>query len=759
MMGNVETTPRGIDTPPSLTKIAPNKGRVSAKTSVWEWSMKTVQLFPTVRNYRTSLFVLAAHLAVCLLLLSAPLRLDAQALSGVTGTVTDDSGAVIADAKVTVTNNSTNVVNSTVTSSAGTFTIIDLTPGSYTVSIEKVGLKTWVSRNVTVDVGRNTSVDAVMKAGDVTEKIEVTAESIALETTQPELSTLLETKVLEEIPNQINGLGRQIDNFLTLTPGVTGDSFSHRINGGLDFQNEVVFNGVVANQSETQGFQTIINPPYELVSEFRVLSSVFSAQYGLAQGVASYQFASGTNTLHGDAFEILRNSYFDAKDAVTAAAGLPTSVDRENNYGFSLGGPVYLPKVYHGKDKTFFHLSVERYKLDSGATKTETVPTQAMIGGDFSAFPNPIFVPGSFVAPAGCLNNGAAPVPGQQWFQNKIPTACFSKNSQSLLPLIPGPNASGTAFNSNYFASAATPTTQAAWGFSIDHNLTDRQKLHGTFYREKHTQITFDRLFSNVLGNPQTQPQTGTGLFLTYSNAISNNLVMTAGFGWLGELNNEFTAITNSLPSGFNAAAQATVLPTINFGGDSFAPTTFGPNNNGETFSINRKLGLSFDNNWLLTHGRHTINFGFEVRRSYQDDHECQDCGGSFSFSSNSTSDGVNFNTTGSSFASFLLGTPESAFRHLALETKLRNFYLAPYVQDNIKINPKLTVDVGMASRPTRSSSLIRARPIPAPLATAPGSLSSAPPTCSAIVRVALDTALPIPIGTTLVRVLALPTD
>src|SRR5260370_21590479 len=179
--------------------------------------------------------------------------------------------------------------------------------------------------------------------------------------------------------------------------------------GGWNIQRKVASRVGVANKPEPQGCKRISTPPYELVSEFRVLSSVFSAQYGLAQGVASYQFASGTNTLHGDAFEILRNSYFDAKDAVTAAAGLPTSVDRENNYGFSLGGPVYLPKVYHGKDKTFFHLSVERYRLDSGATKTETVPTQAMIGGDFSAFPNPIFVAGSFVAPASCLNHGAAP--------------------------------------------------------------------------------------------------------------------------------------------------------------------------------------------------------------------------------------------------------------------------------------------------------------------------------------------------------------
>ena len=640
-------------------------------------------------------FIFAFIAVVCATLLLP--HAGAQALSGIQGSVTDSTGAVVPEATVTVTNNATNVASHAVTSSAGTYTVTDLIPGTYTVKIEKGGFAIWLSKGVVVDAGgKQSNADAILKTGTATETVEVIASSISLETSQPELGAVVETKVLEELPNQIGGLGRQIDNFLFLTPGTTGGSFSHRINGGLDFQNEVVFNGVVANQSETQGFQTIINPPYELVSEFRVLTSVFSAQYGLAQGVASYQFASGTNTLHGDGFEVLRNSYFDARDAATAAAGHPVNVDRENNYGFSLGGPVYLPKVYNGKNKTFFHVSFEKYKLDSGATNDFTVPTPALIAGDFSGFPQHIFVPAGFVAPSGCLNSGATPVAGQQWFQNKIPTACFSKNSQSLLSLIPTPDVPGATFNKNFFGSAATPTTQTAWGFSVDHNLTERQKLHGTFYREKHTSVTFSRFLPEILGNPQTQPQTGTGLFLTYSNAISNNLVMTAGFGWLGELNNEFTVFTNSNPAGFTAAAQASVLPTINFSDDSFAPDSWGPNNNGETFSINRKLGISFDNNWLWTHGRHTINFGFEVRRSYQDDHECQDCGGSFTFSAHSTSDGANFNDTGSSFASFLLGTPDSAFRHFAFETKLRNFYIAPYVQDNIKITPKLTVDVGL---------------------------------------------------------------
>src|SRR6266568_4772655 len=591
-----------------------------------------------------------AMLTVALLLLSSPAGLRAQALSGVTGTVTDQSGAMVPDAKVTVANTATSVVSTGVTSSAGTYTITDLAPGAYTVKIEKAGFATSVSHNVIVEVGRNASADAVLKPGSVTENVEIIAQPISLETSEPELGASLETKVVNELPlplgSDIGARGRQIDNFLFIVPGVTGGGFSHRINGGLDFQNEVVFNGVAVAQSETQGLQTNINPPFEMVSEFRVLTSAFSAQYGLAQGVASYQFASGTNTFHGDAFEIMRNSYFDARDAATAAAGGPAPVDHENNYGFTVGGPVYLPKIYRGKDRTFFHVSLEWYRLNQGVTGTMTVPTAAMVGGDFSAFPQPIYVPGGFVAPSGCT----APASGSQWAGNKIPSACFSSISAGLL------------------SSKNTPAE--------DNSAP----------------------FANGLSDLKNEPRIGTGLFLTYSNAISSNLVVTAGLGWMGEINNELNA---HLGNPFAAVDKSEILPTISFSGDSFAPTTWGVNGNGETFSINRKLGISLDNNWLWIRGRHTFNIGWEIRRTYQDDHECQNCGGNFTFSSLTTSNGLtsgalNENNTGSSFASFLLGMPDSAGRHFALETKLRNFYVAPYVQDNIKITSRLTVDVGV---------------------------------------------------------------
>ena len=657
-------------------------------------------------------------LAVGFLMMSSPSALRAQGLSGISGTVTDPSGAAVPGAKVSATNNATSVTTGTETSSVGTYTLTDLNPGSYTVRIEKSGFATRVITDVHVDVSRTTTADAALTTGVVTDTVQVVAEQIALETTQPQIGAIIENKLVEEIPVLIGGgpgnIGardRQIDDYLFIAPGVQGGEFSHRINGGVDFENEVMFNGVVANQSETQGLQSNINPPFEMVSEIQVLTSNFSAQYGLAQGVASYQFASGTSKLHGDVFEILRNTALNAAGANPPPGPNPnvkgpTPVINQHNYGFSLGGPVWLGKLYNGKNKTFFHFSADWFRQNLKDSATMTIPTAAEVGGDFSAYgttdsqgvfhQTPIFVPQNFVAPAGCT----APAPGSQWSfngkLNAIDPNCFSTISKTLLPLIPAPTSSGLTNNANSLVGVL-PTRQTNWGFSIDHNLTDKQKLHGSFWRDKYNNpgcCDNNAHFNNELSGEKNQPRLGTGLFLTYSNAFRSNLVMTAGFGWMGEINDEFNTHTNV---SFPGVTGSNVLPTIAFRGPvGGQPTTWGVNSSGETFSINRKLGISFDNNWLWTRGRHTMNIGWEIRRSYQDDHECQQCGGRFEFNTRTTSDPANINSTGSAFASFLLGDADAASRKFALETKLRNFYIAPYIQDDIKISTKLTVNVGL---------------------------------------------------------------
>jgi Carboxypeptidase regulatory-like domain len=644
-----------------------------------------------------------------LLLVVSPITMYAQGLSGVSGSVTDSSGGAVPDARITVTNVATNVSSSAVTTSAGTYVVTDLIPGVYTIKIEKAGFSTGLLREVHVDVSRMTNGDLVLKTGANSETVEVFAEQIALETTQPQEGTVIENKLVDEVPILIGGgpgnIGardRQIDDYLFLAPGVQGGEFSHRINGGVDFENEVVFNGVVAVQSETQGLQSNINPPFEMISEVQVLTSTFSAQYGLSQGVASYQFASGTNTLHGDAFEIVRNTILDAAGATPPGSSPtgkgPTPTINQNNFGFSLGGPVWIPKIYNGKNKTFFHFSADWFRLNLSDQSTFTVPTPAEVGGDFSGYVDgngnqiPIFVPQGFVAPAGCT----APAPGQQWVGNKIPTSCFSSISSSLLRFIPTPNLVGSINNATS-SVGVLPTRQTNFGFSIDHTLTDKQKLHGSFWRDNYNLTSCCNggiHVNNELSGLETEPRLGTGLFLTYSNAIRNNLVVTGGFGWLGEINNELNSF---LGVNFPGVAGAISLPAIHFNAPfGNQPTQFGLNSNGETFSRNRKLGLSFDNNWLYSHGRHTINFGFEIRRSYQNDQECQRCGGNFTFSSLTTGDPANLQTTGGAFASFLLGEADSAHRQFAIESRLRNIYYAPYVQDDIKVTSRLTVNAGL---------------------------------------------------------------
>ncbi len=640
------------------------------------------------------------RILLCLLVFLCTCSLGswAQALSGISGTVTDASGAILPGAQVTITNDGTKVPSHAVTTSSGSFRVTDLVPGTYTVSVKSAGFSPYVLNGLHVDVGTVATANAMLQPGETSQTVEVNAPAISLETTQPMLGTTIEDELVKELPVEIGGRDRQIDAFMFLAPGVTGGTFSHRIDGGVDFSNEVVFNGVPAVQSETAGYQTNINPPFEMVGQFQVMQNVFPAQYGLGQGVAQYQFASGTNALHGDAFEILRNNYFDAKGANPQlnAAGHPVVTnDKENNWGFSLGGPVILPKIYDGHDKTFFYVSSDWFRQNNGNTSPLTVPTQAMINGDFSAFPQTIYVPTTGLI-AGC-NPGAAP--GQPFPGNIIPASCISSISKTLFSVIPTPTAPGFVNNlANQVTSS--PTTQTNWGFNVDEHFSSKQSAHVSFWRDSHQGVAYDHggYFSGPLSALKLEPTLGTGIFVTYTNVLTPHLIVTGGLGWLGEINNEQNAHQGV---SFAATAGSRVLPTINFNGFD-APTAWGVNSNGEINSTNRKLGVGIVNNWLYTRGSQTFNFGFEVRRAYQDDNECQQCGGQFSFSSLTTSNGIisstgtNENNTGSSFASYLLGAVDSSNRVLASENKLRNLYIAPYVQDDIKITPKLTINAGI---------------------------------------------------------------
>ncbi len=648
-------------------------------------------------------WIASGFVIVCLALLLAPRTISGQASAGITGTITDSSGAVVPNAKVTATDVATSVTSHTLSSSAGTYAFKGLNPGKYTVTVEASGFKKAVQESVTVEVSTVATIDVTVSAGSANETVQVTADQIALNTTQPELGSTIEPVVVAALPEEVSGRGRQIDQLQFTAPGTTGNTFSHRVSGGVDFEQEIVYNGIPAPQPETEGYTTNFNPPFELVQEYRVEKSTFSAQFGLGQGALTYQMKSGTNSYHGDLFEINRNSLFDSVGFFNGPAWGGTNKppsDHENNYGFSIGGPVRIPHVYDGRNKTFGHYSQEWYKQNNEDTDVSTVPTKLEKTGNFS----------DLVDASGNLIPIYDPQTGQPFPGNIIPPGRISALSTSILQFIPDPDRPGSGpgglLSNKSFAPFINPNIQHVWGFVVDQTLTPTQSLHYSQWRNSYTTHSFDYhpmvLAPNPLNSQKFEPAVGSVFLLNYNNAISSHLVMTAGIGWIGEINNQFNITKGAT---FGAVTNENIPPNI----------TFGPNsdqcNNARTYtcwgtsgswfqSINRKLGIAIVNNWLWTKGRNTFNIGAEFRRAYQDDNEEQTEGGHFNFSNSQTSvqnpSDPNFGKYGNAFASFLLGLPDSANRSNSQELELRNWALSPYIQDDIKISPRLTLNVGL---------------------------------------------------------------
>ncbi len=650
---------------------------------------------------------IAFALAITCFVLSAPRTAFAQASAGITGTVTDSTGAVIRGAHVTITNEGTSGADHTVTESAGTYSFKGLLPGKYTVSVDATGFKKEVKKGVTVEVSTTSTIDLTLNAGAANETVQVAADEIALNTTQPELGSTIEPIVVEALPSEVSGRGRQVDQLQFLAPGTTGGTFSHRISGGVDFEQEIIYNGIPAPQPETEGYTTNFNPPFDLVEESKVERSTFSAQFGLGQGALTYQMKSGTNAFHGSAFEINRNSLFDSvgffNGPYWGGRGKPPT-DHENNYGFSIGGPIRIPHLYDGRNKTFGNYSQEWYKQNQENTSLATVPTALEKTGDFSDFVNggtgaviPIFDPTTGLQFMGC--DGTHP--------NVICPNRISANSALLIPFIPDPDRTGGGIggliNNKNFAPNTIPNIQHVWGFVVDQTLTPTQSLHYAEWRNTYSSSGPDYtamvLPPNPLNGFKYYPSIGSVFLLNYTNAFTPHLVMTAGVGWIGEINNQFNDTRGCGTTGcatlFPQVQGENIPPNINFGGPN-APSSWGTSG-AWLQSINRKLGIAIVNNWLWTKGRNTFNIGGEYRRAYQDDNEEQTEGAQFGFSNYETSQqGANLGSYGSSFASFLLGLPDNANRSESQELRLRNLDISPYFQDDIKLSPRLTINLGV---------------------------------------------------------------
>jgi hypothetical protein len=622
--------------------------------------------------------------------------LHAQAIGGLTGTVTDPSGAAIPGARVTFRNVATGITSQVATSSVGNYTAT-LAPGNYSIAVEAPGFHKFQETHVAVEVGTTPTINIKMAVGAESQTVQVTSSNaIEMNTTEPQLDSMVPPQEVSDLPLEISGNIRQITSFATLSPGVRpGPYGSVTVQGGNP--NQINSAGSYYNGMQLDTASAInSDPPFEMVDEFRVLRFPFSSRYGMTQGAIDYNMRSGTNKVHGDVFGINRNSAFDSAGFFPTkfnAAGTPVApVDREIDWGATVGGPVVLPHLYNGHNRTFFLGSFDLFSQNQGVTSIGTVPTAAMKQGDFS----------NFVDAQGNLIPIYDPQTGQPFPNNQIPTTRFDPLSQSLLQYLPDPNTAGTNFGlvgNELPAINSVPFKTQAWGVTVNHQLGENQNLAFTWWRNHYSVVQESTAPIVAKSNPLTGEQSGVDnsdvWLANYEKTVSPNLVFTAGFAAENKMQDY---VGDNQHVNFAGVTGGTTMPIITFNGQN-APTGWGDVWGGLINYYVDNVGWNLFNNWMWTKGRHTLNMGGEYHHYMA--HTISNYGsGQFNFSQATTSipnaSDPNFGKYGSSFASFLLGEGDSASRTAATESAFYTQDYSAYIQDDIKLTNKLTISPGL---------------------------------------------------------------
>jgi hypothetical protein len=654
------------------------------------------------------------------LLLSSALLLSQGGATGtILGTVLDNSGAVVTGATVTVTNVATGVSNQTRTGSSGDYTVPFLQPGTYKVTVEAQGFQQSVLQDVGLVVAQEARANFNLKPGAVSETVSVEANAVSLDTDTSAVSQTVTQKQVDQLP--LNG--RNFVNLLFIGAGAVqtngeqgqmrqGEGNAISINGGRPTSNNYTLDGLINTDTALNTPAVILSQ--DAIQEFKIQSETYSAEYGFSANQVNIVSKSGSNQLHGTAFEFLRNDAFDAQAPLQSAK--PEL--RQNQFGFVLGGPIYIPKVYDGRNKSFFMVNYEGWRIRNGINQnTFDVPIPAQLSGDFSASGlTPVTagcVPGATQACLPIDPNTGAPFPG-----NIIPSARFSRLAQVELAagLFPAPNCVGCSSGFNYRLVTTLPNTTDQQTYRLDQELGRFGKL---FFR--YTTATY----SNENINGSVSIPFGVGVFnekseswmISYTKDLGSRMVNNFRFGRLEPIAIQggvaapaadvsalgLTGVFQNLP------AYARLYPTVDFQG--IINSSFGSQGNDTTTSDIPTW--QFSDSLTMIHGRHTTTVGFDYRKWLQKRDLSSDFLGGFGFNNDTlVNNGGGCTTasgkcgTGNAVADFLLGYynnastfqpgPFSPTNVAGNLNQYRFLYFAPFVQDDWKATNRLTVNLGL---------------------------------------------------------------
>jgi hypothetical protein len=648
------------------------------------------------------------------LTLSLPVMSQTQT-ARVLGTVTDSTGGVIPAALVTVTNTGTNQSKTFTTDERGRFVFTDLQPGEYEISAEISGFKKYVGSGTTLRVNDSVEIPIRLEIGSPSETVNITASTPLLNTTTSALGEVVENKTIMELP--LNG--RQTLSLVMLVPGVVPNRQSDvsllsqpfnragnfSIGGARGNTNELLLDG--ASNTITEGstgamMAVAVFPSVDATLEFKVQSNSYSAEYGrTGGGVVNIVTKSGSNELHGSVYEFLRNSVFDANNFFNNKNNIPRASFKRNQFGATVGGPIWIPGIYKGKNRSFFFFSYEGGRARPATTITDTVPTPQQISGDFSQTFNSAGKQVIIYDPATTKYDAATKTYTRTAFTgNVIPSTRINPIMKKVLGFYPTPLTAGDPYThtNNLIVSRSTVIDENKFDIRIDHQLTSKQNFLFRF-SDGHRDFIRPNVYGNVSDRNGAFPTSYKSIVLGDTYSISPKYLIDVKYSYnylyFGQLSPTagYDETELGFPKYLYDSSQTHEFPRFTY-------TGYGSMG----FSSNTQWGKQEGHTLMSSLSRisssHIIKVGSDIRMGRANRFANSSGSGRFVYDRTFTQ-GPNALTAstsaGDAIATALLGgANNSSYLNIAANPATQNWYNGFYFQDDWKISNKLTVNLGL---------------------------------------------------------------
>jgi hypothetical protein len=686
-------------------------------------SLKTTK----TRSSRTGPIAWITLLLLCVLTLRGTSALAQTGGQGaLEGTVTDSTGAVVPSATVTATNQASNVSTTRQSSSAGLYSISPLIPGVYTITVKSPGFGTLVQKNIEVNGLTVTGYNAQINNGDVAETVTVTAAPPQLQTTSATLGAVITNETYMSLPLILNNQQRDPSSLATLAPGAQGGARAPIFSGTGNYLAEVYIDGIPTTTSNQQGDNRVVSNgvPVESVDQLQIVSSGPSAEYQGA-GAIGFTIHSGGAKYHGQVVEIVRNTIFDTYGfagnqqtktvlvngvLTTVPAGKP--IEHQNELSASVGGQIPFTRK-----KGFFFVNYDKYHGRNGVSPTTfTVPTALMKQGDFTELGKGTYIYNPLTnscAGSACTRQPFQGLKNGVPTNNVIPASYISGISQFEQKFMPDPNLAG--LSSNYIQGGISGFDNHVILFKVDYDLPKEQRLSFVFLHGVRQSIGYGAALPLPYTSGASSTISPTMMILEHSFPINSRMVNQFKYGFT-RFPQPVTAPTDGVP-GFSATdAGITGLPvgqaSGNFPGSTFGTTTAfatAPTiwtQGGATDSSHNVVPNAYTlvDNFQWSKGQHNMTFGIQMQwledntstQSSPSGIYTQTFAGISTAQYNGTT--LNSTTTGYSYASFLLGAINSGATSVPLFTETAGRYhpISPYFQDDWKVRPNLTLNLGL---------------------------------------------------------------